>query len=82
MTSILVSESSSEATSHVSKNESYLYDWFQGIDELVRTVKFAAVDIEAARAALSRLVEGGNAWAAVDLGSTYDPNILTNKSLI
>jgi hypothetical protein len=35
MTSILVSESSSEATSHVSKNESYLYDWFQGIDELV-----------------------------------------------
>jgi TPR repeat protein len=39
-------------------------------------VKFAAVDIEAARAALSRLVEGGNAWAAVDLGSTYDPNIL------
>jgi lactoylglutathione lyase len=34
MTSILVSESSSEATSHVSKNESYLYDWFQGIDEL------------------------------------------------
>jgi hypothetical protein len=38
MTSILVSESSSEATSHVSKNESYLYDWFQGIDELVAPV--------------------------------------------
>jgi len=47
-----------------------------GLLERVRTVKFAAVDIEAARAALSRLVEGGNAWAAVDLGSTYDPNIL------
>ena len=48
-----------------------------GLLERVRTVKFAAVDIEAARAALSRLVEGGNAWAAVDLGSTYDPNILS-----
>ena len=47
-----------------------------GLLERVRTVKFAAVDIEAARTALSRLVEGGNAWAAVDLGSTYDPNIL------
>jgi hypothetical protein len=47
-----------------------------GLIERVRTVKFAAGDIEAARAALSRLVEGGNAWAAVDLGSTYDPNIL------
>src|SRR6516162_2559238 len=47
-----------------------------GLLERVRTVKFAAVDIEAARAALSRLVEGGNAWAAVDLGSTYDPNFL------
>src|SRR6516164_3865203 len=47
-----------------------------GLLERVRTVKFATVDIEAARAALSRLVEGGNAWAAVDLGSTYDPNFL------
>jgi hypothetical protein len=47
-----------------------------GLLERVRTVKFAAVDIEAARAALSRLIEGGNAWAAVDLGSTYDPNFL------
>jgi hypothetical protein len=47
-----------------------------GLIERVRTVKFAAGDIEAARAALSRLVEGGNAWAAVDLGSTYDPIIL------
>ena len=47
-----------------------------GLIERVRTVKFAASDIEAARAALSRLVEGGNAWAAVDLGSTYDPIIL------
>jgi hypothetical protein len=47
-----------------------------GLLERVRTVKFAAVDIEGARAALSRLVEGGNAWAAVDLGSTYDPNML------
>ena len=46
-----------------------------GLLEQVRTVKFATVDIEAARAALSRLVEGGNAWAAVDLGSTYDPNL-------
>jgi hypothetical protein len=47
-----------------------------GLIERVRKVKFAAGDIEAARAALSRLVEGGNAWAAVDLGSTYDPIIL------
>jgi hypothetical protein len=47
-----------------------------GSIERARTVKFAVGDIEAARAALSRLVEGGNAWAAVDLGSTYDPNIL------
>jgi hypothetical protein len=47
-----------------------------GLIERVHTVKFAAGDIEAARAALSRLVEGGNAWAAVDLGSTFDPNIL------
>jgi len=47
-----------------------------GLLERVRTVKFATVDIEAARAALSRLVEGGNARAAVDLGSTYDPNFL------
>jgi hypothetical protein len=47
-----------------------------GLIERVRTVKFAAGDIEAGRVALSRLVEGGNAWAAVDLGSTYDPNIL------
>jgi hypothetical protein len=47
-----------------------------GLIERVQTVKFAAGDIEAARAALSRLVEGGNAWAALDLGSTYDPNIL------
>jgi hypothetical protein len=47
-----------------------------GLLERVRTVKFATVDIEAARAALSRLVEGGNAWAAADLGSTYDPTIL------
>jgi hypothetical protein len=30
-----------------------------GLLERVRTVKFAAVDIEGARAALSRLVEGG-----------------------
>ena len=47
-----------------------------GLIERVRTVKFAAGDIEAARAALNRLVEGGNEWAAVDLGSTYDPIIL------
>jgi TPR repeat protein len=47
-----------------------------GLIERVRTVKFAAGDIETARAALNRLVEGGNAWAAVDLGSTYDPIIL------
>jgi hypothetical protein len=47
-----------------------------GLLERVRTVKFAAVDIEASRAALGKLVEGGNAWAAVDLGSTYDPSIL------
>src|SRR5213592_4943934 len=36
MTSILVPESSSEATSHVSKNESSAYDRFHRIDELVR----------------------------------------------
>jgi hypothetical protein len=43
--------------------------------ERARTV-FAAGDIEAVRIALSRMVESGNASAAVDLGSTYDPNIL------
>jgi hypothetical protein len=43
--------------------------------ERVRTL-IAADNIEAVRAALSRLVEGGNASAAVDLGLTYDPNIL------
>jgi TPR repeat protein len=32
--------------------------------------------VEAVRAALRRKVEGGNASAAVVLGSTYDPNIL------
>jgi hypothetical protein len=36
----------------------------------------AAGDIEAVRTALSQMVEGGNASAAVDLGSTYDPNVL------
>jgi TPR repeat protein len=36
----------------------------------------AAGDIEAGRFALSQMVESGNASAAVDLGSTYDPNIL------
>src|SRR5206468_3695966 len=34
MTSVLVPESSSEATSHVSKNESSAYDRFHRIDEL------------------------------------------------
>jgi hypothetical protein len=34
MTSILVSESKSEATGHISKIESSPYDWFYGIDEL------------------------------------------------
>jgi hypothetical protein len=43
--------------------------------ERVRTLT-AAGNIDAVRAALSRLVEGGNASAAVDLGLTYDPNIL------
>ena len=43
--------------------------------ERARTV-IAAGDIEAVRIALSRMVESGNASAAVDLGSTYDPNIL------
>ena len=43
--------------------------------ERARTV-IAAGDIEAVRVALSRMVESGNASAAVDLGSTYDPNIL------
>jgi TPR repeat protein len=36
----------------------------------------AAGDIEAVRLALSQMVESGNASAAVDLGSTNDPNIL------
>jgi hypothetical protein len=36
----------------------------------------ASGDIEAARGALSKLVESGNAPAAVAIGSTYDPNIL------
>jgi hypothetical protein len=40
-----------------------------------RTV-IAAGDIEAVRIALNRMIESGNASAAVDLGSTYDPNIL------
>jgi hypothetical protein len=43
--------------------------------ERARTV-FAAGDIEAVRLALGRMIESGNASAAVDLGSTYDPNIL------
>jgi hypothetical protein len=43
--------------------------------ERARTV-IAAGDIEAVRIALSRMIESGNASAAVDLGSTYDPNIL------
>jgi hypothetical protein len=43
--------------------------------ERARTV-IAASDIEAVRTALSQMVDGGNASAAVDLGSTYDPNIL------
>jgi hypothetical protein len=36
----------------------------------------ASGDIEAARAALTKLVEIGNVSAAVALGSTYDPSIL------
>ena len=36
----------------------------------------AAGDIETTRAALSKLVKEGNAWAALELGKTYDPNIL------
>jgi hypothetical protein len=47
----------------------------EALIERARTV-MAVGDIEAVRAALSRLIEGGNASAAVDLGSTYDPNIL------
>jgi hypothetical protein len=43
--------------------------------ERARTV-IAAGDIEAVRLALGRMIESGNASAAVDLGSTYDPNIL------
>jgi hypothetical protein len=43
--------------------------------ERARTV-IAAGDIQSVRAALSKLVEGGHASAAVDLGSTYDPNVL------
>jgi TPR repeat protein len=43
--------------------------------ERARTV-IAAGDIDAVRIALSRMIESGNASAAVDLGSTYDPNIL------
>jgi len=36
----------------------------------------AAGDIETSRAALSKLADEGNAWAALELGKTYDPNIL------
>jgi hypothetical protein len=43
--------------------------------ERARTV-IAAGDIEAVRTALSQMVQDGNASAAVDLGSTYDPNVL------
>jgi hypothetical protein len=43
--------------------------------ERARTV-IAAGDIETTRAALSNLVKEGNAWAALELGKTYDPNIL------
>jgi hypothetical protein len=43
--------------------------------ERTRTV-IAAGDIEAVRIALRQMVQAGNTSAAVDLGSTYDPNIL------
>jgi hypothetical protein len=46
-----------------------------GLIERARTV-IAIGDIEGVRANLNRMVESGNASAAVDLGSTYDPNIL------
>jgi hypothetical protein len=36
----------------------------------------AVGEIEAVRIALNKMVESGNASAAVDLGTTYDPNIL------
>jgi hypothetical protein len=45
--------------------------------ERARTV-IAAGDIEAVRLALGRMIESGNASGAVDLGSTYDPNILNS----
>jgi len=47
MTSILVPESSSEATSHVSKNESSAYDRFHRIDELEVLKKQAGINITA-----------------------------------
>jgi hypothetical protein len=51
-----------------------------GLLERARTV-IATGDIEAVRAALSKLVESGNSSAAVDLGTTYDPNILDALSV-
>jgi hypothetical protein len=46
-----------------------------GLIEQARAV-IASGNIEAARAALSQMVDGGNASAAVIIGATYDPNML------
>jgi hypothetical protein len=46
-------------------------------DSLERArIVIAAGDIETTRAALSKLANELNAWAALELGKTYDPNIL------
>jgi hypothetical protein len=39
-------------------------------------IVIAAGDIETTRAALSKLANELNAWAALELGKTYDPNVL------
>jgi len=55
MTSILVPESSSEATSHVSKNESSAYDRFHRIDELAAIFSIEFLNEKEPGAAATRL---------------------------
>src|SRR5262249_10504032 len=52
-------------------------DFFRRSGLLARARSVIALgDIDAVRAALSKSVDGGNASSALDLGMTYDPNIL------
>src|SRR5207253_3059307 len=59
MTSVLVPESSSEATSHVSKNESSAYDRFHRIDELgtVSNLPIAAQPLPDGSEAITKTME-------------------------